>query len=72
MDVSGQRHALAALYPRERTPDTHCTRGWVGPRAGLDTAVMGIIFASADDRTSIARSSSPTSDTVLTELRGSP
>jgi hypothetical protein len=23
------------LYPRER-PDTHCTGGWVGPRAGLD------------------------------------
>ena len=31
----GQRHAPAALYPRER-PGTHCTRGWVGPRAGLD------------------------------------
>jgi len=26
---------LAALYPRER-PGTHCTGGWVGPRAGLD------------------------------------
>jgi hypothetical protein len=35
--VSGQRHAPAALYPRERTPGTHCTGGWVGPRAGLDT-----------------------------------
>ena len=23
------------LYPRERT-GTHCTGGWVGPRAGLD------------------------------------
>jgi hypothetical protein len=23
------------LYPRER-PGTHCTAGWVGPRAGLD------------------------------------
>ena len=31
----GQRHAPAALYPRER-PGTHCTGGWVGPRAGLD------------------------------------
>ena len=26
--VSGQQHALAALYPRER-PGTHCTEGWV-------------------------------------------
>jgi len=33
--VSGQRHALAALYLRE-IPGTHFTRGWVGPRAGLD------------------------------------
>jgi hypothetical protein len=33
--VRGQRHAPAALYPRER-PGSHCTGGWVGPRAGLD------------------------------------
>jgi len=33
--VSGQQHALAALYPREK-PGTHFTGGWVGPRAGLD------------------------------------
>ena len=33
--VSGQRHAPAAPYPRER-PGTHCTGGWLGPRAGLD------------------------------------
>ena len=33
--VSGQQHAPAALYPQER-PCTHCTGGWVGPRAGLD------------------------------------
>jgi len=32
--VSGQQHAPAALYPRER-PGTHCTGGWVGPTAGL-------------------------------------
>jgi hypothetical protein len=31
--VSGQRHAQAALYPRERNPGTH----WVGLRVGLDT-----------------------------------
>jgi hypothetical protein len=33
--VRGQPHAPAAYYPRER-PGTHCTGGWVGPRAGLD------------------------------------
>ena len=33
--VRGQRHAPAALYPRER-PGTHCTGGRTGPRAGLD------------------------------------
>jgi hypothetical protein len=30
--VSGQQHAQAALYPRER-PGTHFTGGWVGPRS---------------------------------------
>jgi hypothetical protein len=24
-----------SIYPRER-PGTHCTGGWVGPKAGLD------------------------------------
>jgi len=31
-EVSGQQHALAALYPWER-PGTHFIGGWVGPRA---------------------------------------
>jgi hypothetical protein len=35
MGVGGQRHAPATLPPRKR-PGTHCIRGWVGPRAGLD------------------------------------
>jgi len=35
MRVGVQRHAQAALYPLER-PGTHCTGGWVVPRAGLD------------------------------------
>ena len=29
--VSGQQHAPAVLYRRER-PGTHCTGGWVGPK----------------------------------------
>ena len=33
--MSGQQHAPAALYPRER-PSTHFTGGWVGPRASPD------------------------------------
>ena len=33
--VSGQQHAPAALYHRERT-GTHFTGGWVGPRAVLN------------------------------------
>jgi hypothetical protein len=39
--VSGQLHAPTALFPGERTPGTHCTGGWVGPRPGLDTGVRG-------------------------------
>jgi hypothetical protein len=30
--------------PGERTPGTHWTGGWVGPRAGLDTEVRGKIL----------------------------
>jgi hypothetical protein len=44
MGVSGQRHAPAALTLGERTPGTHCTGGWVGPRAGLDTEDRGKIL----------------------------
>jgi hypothetical protein len=34
MRVDGQLHALDALPPGKR-PGTHCTGGWVGPRAGM-------------------------------------
>jgi hypothetical protein len=44
MGVSGQRHVPAALCPGERTHGTHCTGGWVGLRAGLDTEVRGKIL----------------------------
>jgi len=33
--LSGQQHAPATLYPRER-PATHSTGSWVGPRGGPD------------------------------------
>jgi hypothetical protein len=42
--VSCQRHAPTALYHRGRTPCTHLTGGWVGPRAGLDSEVKGKIL----------------------------
>jgi hypothetical protein len=44
MGVSGQRHAPAALYTGERTSSSHCTGGWVGPRAGLDIEARGQIL----------------------------
>jgi hypothetical protein len=44
--VSGQLHAPAALCPGEKTLLTHCTGGWVVPRAGLDTEVRGTILLS--------------------------
>jgi hypothetical protein len=40
MGVSGQHHASAALYPRERTPGTHWIGDWMGPRAGLDSGAI--------------------------------
>jgi hypothetical protein len=42
--VSGELYAPFALYPRERTPGTHCIGGWVGLRAGLSTEARGRIL----------------------------
>jgi hypothetical protein len=35
MGVGGQHHASAGFPPGKR-PVSHCTGGWVGPRADLD------------------------------------
>jgi hypothetical protein len=45
MGVSGQRHAKPRFTPGKRTPGTHCTGGWVGPRAGMDTEARGKILS---------------------------
>jgi hypothetical protein len=37
MGLSGQLHAMAALYPRGNDHGTHWIGGWVACRAGLDT-----------------------------------
>jgi hypothetical protein len=52
MGVNGQRHAPAALYTREKDPGSHCTGGWVGLRAVLDTEARGKI-------SSLCRASNP-------------
>jgi hypothetical protein len=39
MGVSGQRHAW------RKDPCTHCTGGWVGPRAGVDRGAVGKILS---------------------------
>jgi nitrate reductase beta subunit len=44
MGVSCQRHAPAALYPREWTAGTHYTGGWVGPKVSLDKEAGGKIL----------------------------
>jgi hypothetical protein len=44
MEVSGQRHAPASLYPRDKTAGEHCTGGWVGLGSGLDAAIRGKIL----------------------------
>jgi hypothetical protein len=44
MEVSGQRHAPAALYHRETTPDIHWVGGWVDLRANLDIKARGKIL----------------------------
>jgi hypothetical protein len=49
MEALGGRGGIAPTHsrprplftPGESTPGTHCTGGWVGPRAGLDTEDRG-------------------------------
>jgi hypothetical protein len=50
--VSGQQHAPAVLYLRERS-GTHCIGGWVGPRSSLEGRTI------SPQRDSIPRPSSP-------------
>jgi hypothetical protein len=54
--VSGQRHALAALYPGERTPGAHLIGGWVGLRAGLVQRLEEKFFAFDGDRIPVVQS----------------
>jgi hypothetical protein len=54
MGLCGQRHAPAALYPREMTPGSHRIGGWVGLRAVVDTEEISIAFAG--DRTAVVQS----------------
>jgi len=50
--VTGQRHASAAPYRRER-PGTHCAEGWVGLRAGLDRCGKSRLPPGFDPRTKV-------------------
>ena len=63
--VRSEHHAPVALYPLERT-STHCTGGWVGPRAGLDRCGKSRL----PHRDSIPGPSSPQPVAILTTLPG--
>jgi hypothetical protein len=58
LDENAQRHAPATLYPGKRTHVTHCTGGWVEPRAGLGSEAGERILCPGD-RIPIAQTSSP-------------
>jgi hypothetical protein len=56
--MSGQRHSLAAFYPRERTPGTHCTvqeAGWASELAWAQRQEEKF-FACADDQIPVVQS----------------
>jgi hypothetical protein len=54
--VSGQRHAAAALYPRERTPFTYWRGDWVGLDVMWTQGLEEKPFASAGDRNPVVHS----------------
>jgi hypothetical protein len=67
MGVSGQHHTSATLYPRGRTP-VRIVQGAVWASELVWTRRLHEkSFTFAGDRTSIALSSSPQLDTILTE-----
>jgi hypothetical protein len=41
--------------PEEKTPGTHCTGGWVGPRAGLEQGLEEKFPAPVRDRTPVVQ-----------------
>jgi hypothetical protein len=69
--VSDQRHAPASLYPREKDPNTHCTSGWVGPIAGLDTEARGKLLSPLLGNEPRSPARPVRSQTLSTELPGS-
>jgi hypothetical protein len=69
MGVSGQRHAPAALLPPGKGPLVPIVQeaGWASEPVWTQR-LEEKSFAPAGDRTPIARSTSPQSDTLLTAL----
>jgi hypothetical protein len=67
--MSSQRHALAAL-PLEKRSDTHCTGGWVGPRAGLDGCGNSLPPPGFDSRTVLPLASRYTDCIIQGHLMG--
>jgi hypothetical protein len=55
----------------ERTSSAHCTGGWVGPRAGLDSEVREKTFSLCRGSNLDSLVVHPIPYTVLTELPGS-
>jgi hypothetical protein len=51
--------------PPGKDSSTHCTGGWVGLRAGLDTEARGKVLCLCQDRIPVVQ---PYSGTALTEL----
>ena len=50
VDVDDLRHAPAALFPENRH-SSHCTGGWMGPRAGLEgTEILAPTVIRSPDR----------------------
>ena len=68
--VSGQQHAPAVLYRRDR-PGTYCTGGWVGPRVGLDgrkiSSPLGFFFFTTLTKTISSRAGSDTSSPSISD-----
>jgi hypothetical protein len=66
MEVRGQLHGMAALFPGKEAPGTHWIGGWMDPSASVDAMVKKKISASCQELK--PRRPARSLVTVLTEL----
>lgn len=65
--LDGQFHASGPFSSRETAHGTHCTGGWVEPRAGPDVMGKRKIFCPTENQTPTSQLSTHSLVAIMTE-----